>query len=75
MFREKCISPLSGLFQSKAFHILDLFDRRVIIIITYTTLQLVLHSLGDVLERNQLNVGKSLAKRSAVTTISKQITV
>lgn len=75
MFREKCISPLSGLFQSKAFHILDLFDRRIIIIITYTTLQLVLHSLGDVLESNQLNVGKSLAKRSAMITISKQITV
>ena len=75
MFREKCISPLSGLFQSKAFHILDLFDRRIIITITYTTLQLVLHSLGDVLESNQLNVGKSLAKRSAMITISKQITV
>ena len=54
---------------------LDLFDRRIIIIITYTTLQLVLHSLGDVLESNQLNVGKSLAKRSAMITISKQITV
>jgi hypothetical protein len=71
MFRENCIS----LSQSKAFHILDLFDKRIIIVITYTTLQLVLHSLRDVLGSNQLNVGKSLVKHSAMTTISKQITV
>lgn len=69
------------LFESALCHLigsarpLDLFDKRIIIVITYTTLQLVLHSLRDVLGNNQLNVGKSLVKRSAMTTISKQITV